>query len=1694
MGRGSRRRVAPRQSRGLKRRRSRRGVLLLVVLSMLVLFLMIGTAFIITAKQSERAAKAAQRGTARVSASVGMEDLLDEAIRQLVRDTNNPNSSLRFHSLLADLYGTEGFRARIANVDWATTPDLDGPSGSYVPPENPTGGQLLHFELVPGSLSDMYGQAIRFHLPNAMSTPPPPLVEDAQFLSPLDNAYNGLVLTFLSGPCKDQSVRIVGYRPPNPSLPDDDPMRHALITVMCPESEYGGTLTVDEIAAMNAAASTILVNGRPFTGTGFGLNPDLRNLLRREATARLSLHERVEPGTSINRALALMPDYRFFNPELLAPAASGIPFNLINSPKAIVSPVHLASILPQALPTLAQRIGPAGIGGADESYDAADYQNMALAIVPEANQLTETALLDLTPATIALGTELQALLTDNNGNPMVIPSWHRPALINYWARNIAPGASVDIRESPLAQEATGALLLRRIMMRPNWIDHRRFTGSNPEYAAALTDGEKLARMVYGPWDVDNDNDGVRDSVWVDAGLPLMPGRHGKLVKPLVAMLVIDLDSKLNVNAHGTLDLAKSSTINGVTLNPTVRLAGNTATDRTPRGSGYGPGDISLDAALTDPNEVSQNIFHFRWVLEGHDFGNGRNFPGRYGFGQGAIERPGVANYRDLLSQINQFGWPEFAWQLTKFATPPDLRARYGLGINLLGQPVFEATLSGEVDNTTHGNLIVDSPYELNLSRSSVAGVTGNETLGAANMPFSLAELERVYRMYDADAGTLPDRLAFLSGVLSPNGSIGDLTDRLKFSTDTFDLPTPSVGLTRQMLNYSGTSAPSPLLSSASVTGNPPQRRLPRSIAELMEIRIRARLNQAGVAAPLFPERITDAGAAQQLRGIMRQLLAPELADGTRLNINRPFGNGYDDDGDGAVDEQGELTVDGTPTKIWPNLAKRPETSAASTAFDGGGNPTAGAAFPQTLNDFNKDGSFDNEVANNLYDIGDPKVIGHRQLLARHLYVLALTLNAPADFRLNSTPDRVKEDVELARRMAQWCVNAVDFRDADSKMTLFEYDVDPFDGWDVDGVVGFKSQDDDDNHRGLVIGAARPELVMTETLAWHDRRTDDTGSEEPFPADQQAELMKTPDAENNPDVEDPDADKDYDQLVRPRGAFFLELYNPWPSGAGASPELHANAAPNQAANTPPEQRQFIDAGVNLSAVSEAWNPDTRQRSPVWRFAVYKRLMQQRGSYVPVPMEEALEWDPDHPDPEKRPPGQPDRIIYLTDFDPKHDGERGVHFRSSPNGVRVRPGRYLVIGSGEDEDGDGVYETIIADRKGMRNPDDPNRDRVRRIELDTNTRLGANNLRVNSVPNTVRMVDADDDVIRDITANQPLAIQAPTELAMTGQGPGQLNLQPAYLGDTSLSVTDVAIVDKATDPVTKQPIDRPMSLSAPFDGYPTKFRGSEWSETRQEYRSAEGGPLPIDVPLDGPIGGELRLEEQFGPIEDGQWPSYLATFNDATRRWESRVDPVLTQIPDSSNPNEDQLGASYAFIYLQRLANPQFVWNPEFGQPGHNEQLPVNPYVTVDSMTANLTVFNSRGDDSGEEEDGSPANNPRRRFASHVRGYAAMIQQRAGNGLPPTLWGTELPSVPTEIRGNRALRRPRANEMFGNAAQNQRMERELAESGEHWFNGVPHCSLGYLNRPFANQNLTGEEGQLRPQQPFSWFVWNNRPYAS
>ena len=189
------------------------------------------------------------------------------------------------------------------------------------------------------------------------------------------------------------------------------------------------------------------------------------------------------------------------------------------------------------------------------------------------------------------------------------PSLHRPELANYWlhylAREIYDYSSNDQALTwitilqPYGEDGVNGTgdepipalpgnlrdavydIKRRCLLRPLHEDHANFDGSNsnnwPVYTGDLSsysaaDLAAMARASWGaadlvpestlpwsgiagretvPWDVDNDGDGIPDSIWVDIGLPLRTLANGRKIKPLVALHCIDLDGRLNLNTAGS---------------------------------------------------------------------------------------------------------------------------------------------------------------------------------------------------------------------------------------------------------------------------------------------------------------------------------------------------------------------------------------------------------------------------------------------------------------------------------------------------------------------------------------------------------------------------------------------------------------------------------------------------------------------------------------------------------------------------------------------------------------------------------------------------------------------------------------------------------------------------------------------------------------------------------------------------------------------------------------------------------------------------------------------------------------------------------------------------------------------------------------------------------------------------------------
>ncbi len=177
-----------------RRRSERRGVLLLVVLSVLVLFMLVGTAFLITSKQTKINADLMSQvdRTGNNPTQLG-----GRAVLQVIGDTENTNSVIRGQSLLRDLYGGDGFEAVVDHAEYAGASVVPGPNGTGV-----TLGQFI----------DIYMATDASGVPAAVKIDRDPLGQKTPYvLSAMRGYYNGQLLTITKGAAAGQTTRIVDY-------------------------------------------------------------------------------------------------------------------------------------------------------------------------------------------------------------------------------------------------------------------------------------------------------------------------------------------------------------------------------------------------------------------------------------------------------------------------------------------------------------------------------------------------------------------------------------------------------------------------------------------------------------------------------------------------------------------------------------------------------------------------------------------------------------------------------------------------------------------------------------------------------------------------------------------------------------------------------------------------------------------------------------------------------------------------------------------------------------------------------------------------------------------------------------------------------------------------------------------------------------------------------------------------------------------------------------------------------------------------------------------------------------------------------------------------------------------------------------------------------------------------------------------
>lgn len=1470
------------QARRQRQLRQRRGVLLLVVLSMLVLFMLVGTTFLLTSKHGAEAAKNAGREHQYENQP---SDLMERAIKQIVRDTQNPFSVLRNHSLLRDMYGSDGFIMPASTNPLFVTAEYAGADVNV--PLGLTKGQLVDIIVRPNTNVNppVVPPTIRLERDANGATVP-------YTLSKTTGYYNGALLTFLSGAASGRTVRIIDFAF---DMSDPTNVFWRFRVMSCGRGD-GSPLYLPPLEANlvgDLTGVSFLVNGRPFNGTGAGYNS-----FALQGGPRLSALEgiRDSAGNIVDLApIALTPNSVHFRPylnsadpigtyNLFYHDASNNPL-LLRDPLALSNPLYLPHFVPHDPAREAAKpyysITHVGPGDVDESYDAPDFQNMFLAWLsasPRAHGMVMDTAGSIGAANLtydALDPSVQSLYQQLDGCRLMIddlplPSFHRPDLAYFWfvrmynapwLSSLAPAERTqailqpyDANGNPRGSAQIAAqitALKRKFMLRPLRDDHPNFDGSNvaSRYAG---NGPFVPWEVVGPWDVDNDNDGIPDSIWVDLGDPIQETDDGRLYRPLYAFLIIDLDSKLNLNAHGTsehlvnvpLDNVLVTTVNDQNLPDSGNLAGGAgnpliSSNNLAPGSGWGPADISLRPVLS-PNLPAAMIGDRRTddyarLLTGRpnvrlDI-NWNPIPdsnvtwGRHGGG----EISGVPNIRpgvpldivpsnDPITSRNRFlatrdprtpydfsDYPVFdaewskrtiaslppanpiriylEWAIqshhpTSFGTSPDLRARYAVGLDYIGQPVYECAYE-----PTFATIVDDSPYELNLTdefrndwvADSLSMVASYSTPSPINddAPFSIAELERILRANDADMGGVPDRLWNIVNAFDPvklaatpqylinfseptarlaQAQIEASTNRRLVTTESSHVPAPTTNwYTRCLLGADGKPGlpgvnddndqdvqGNPLIDEgdevnlatfadgcddyAIVMGaTPPTGATIVDYARyriFLELRRQAfRQDQSSPLANLqldFPgsDPVLVAQVTAQVNDILGQLMPPDVMAGLKMDLNRPFGDGRDNNGNGVVDEPleaGEPFVDRNGNRVWDAgepfldldgdgryyadlngdgiIAGNPaiDNNDDWADFDGNGieEPVVDNLWAQQLGSplpFSHNAGFRGVIVRDINDNPIGELINPydmvRQLYARHLYILArLTMDenyvAPYDednLQLRTWMDKLKdelttppanlspEEAELLirkkltyREVAQWAINCADMRDSDVIMTPFEYDENPWDGWNVfdydnnlaipldgdlrtDEDLTFVQAVTTGNNariiaprqlstveinpvyktRGVVWGAERPELLITETLGLHDRRTEDL-----TPADLKghATVNALPDNDRY-------KDRTLDQRQPPRGSLFVEVLNPWSSDGQRPVELYSIHArnpdgtlvQNQAGTAPLPPQPSI--GVELGRVSDGFwrdrnNNDMEKHSPVWRLIVVEEHPEYRN---------------------------------------------------------------------------------------------------------------------------------------------------------------------------------------------------------------------------------------------------------------------------------------------------------------------------------------------------------------------------------------------------------------------------------------------------------------------------------------------------
>jgi len=1082
---------------------------------------------------------------------------------------------------------------------------------------------------------------------------------------------------------------------------------------------------------------------------------------------------------------------------------------------------------------------------ADEDYDAPDMNNPFLAWVSPG---TET-----TPLTI-------------------IPTGHRPALIN---------EQISGSGLALSQEAWDGKIVRPMP----WPDgHPNFTGSNPAFDISGLAGDQVATkltqaLLYGPWDVDNDGDGVPDSIWIDPGLNVHTLPDGRRYKELVAIMCLDLDGRLNVNAHGNKGQLSTVYFERASRPSPSEAAYWPTSAVFRRGIGYGPADINLAEFLGNEYLAILN--------------------GRYG----ADGFPGVGTTDDPLSAVKNVGLPSvYKTGPSGYGSPPDVFGRQTVGMDQTGHPLW----TWGIVNGDHGSETIDDPYELDLSINGSLGI---------DTPYTVAELEPVLRYFDLDRISLPQRLL--------NDAPQTLRDPLAVLNRT-----RVTTLSRRAVSWE----------------------VEDPVAVLNRTRVTTLSSHiSGLDAPWPDNAGPDNWAA---------ILPFEFFFAQKMDLNRLWGTGRDD-----------------PDVVTGNVNGTVDDPSESTA-----------------------GQFRNDV---------PGDATPRQIYARHLYCLMLA--AIDDYRFPFPEDlNDSERRKLTkRRIAQWAVNVVDFRDPDGIMTPFPYDPEPFDegGWTPTSIVW---------------GLEYPDLIITEATAMHDRRVKDSKIDSAGD-DRPRVKYEGGDPEEGDRGTPKEVDETLDQHRIPQGSLFIELYC---TGANyfSSPspprELYAVDASNN--------RVFLDLGRMTPPA------DGQMQYPVWRIAITKSHYGGPGESEVQSIHERF-YSVDEED------RKPDSSELLSSTDPAAANRMNLTSLQSEENDSIDIERVVWFAAFDPGDATTRPDSDIIYYNRAVAPGQPVLLRPGRYAL-----VGPRDQTY--VGSQVSEADAEE--------------VAPTVVP---------SLQKIAISSTGVDVTDASGSSVYTAVAGRiQPTLGIIAAAKPPEGW------TRLNETARVAEAMTGVGISVSEPLRSAYYEEPTYKLDGAPLRD----AYADPTDDEI--YQPKDEPFEGDEGNEGNNafplnRDDKLRESgthvdYKTALLQRLANPLQPWNPA-----------TNPYITVDWIPIDLTVFN--GEDKKPEDFPSDAPaDPDEEDSPDIGPFDPEDPEPA-----------ERPALATRQKGNGrtkiwAYATSRPNELTTGV-------------GTSYFDYSLVHTLGYLN---VNSGLGVAMAEVpsgyadyykgAPSTPFPSLTWNNRPFVS